>query len=60
MDKKEKEYIIQYDARNKEKGYNKQEGGFNNSIGEGNGRAKLTYEDVVAIRMAYANHNSCK
>ena len=60
LDEKEQKYINQYDSRNKEKGYNKQMGGFNNSIGEGNGRAKLTLEDVIAIRTAYANHESCK
>lgn len=60
LDKKEQEYIAKYDAKNKDKGYNKQIGGFNNSIGEGNGRAKLTEEDVIAIRLAYANHESCK
>lgn len=60
LDKKEQQYIIQYDAKNKDKGYNKQDGGFNNSAGEGNGRAKLTYEDVKSIRTAYANHSPCK
>ena len=60
LDNKEQYYIEQYDARNENKGYNKQLGGFNNSIGEGNGRAKLTYEDVIEIRTAYNNHESCK
>lgn len=60
LDSKERSYIDQYDSRNPKRGYNKQEGGFNNSVGEGNGRAKLTYADVVEIRKAYANHIPCK
>lgn len=60
LDKKEREYIRQYESQNPTKGYNKQSGGFNNSAGEGNGRAKLTEADVRAIRTAYANHESCK
>lgn len=54
LDKKEKEYINLYQSRTN--GYNIQEGGFNNSIGEGNGRAKMTEKDVIQIRMAYNNH----
>lgn len=60
LDEKEREYIKLYESQNKEKGQNKQDGGFNNSIGEGNGRARLTQEDVINIRKAYANHESCK
>lgn len=58
LDEREQYYIKYYNS--KENGYNKQDGGFNNSIGEGNGRAKLTYEDVVAIRIAYNNHQNQK
>ena len=58
LDEREQYYIKYYNAQ--EKGYNKQDGGFNNSIGEGNGRAKLTYEDVIAIRTAYNNHQNQK
>ena len=54
LDIKEKEYIQKYNSIND--GYNIQEGGYNNSVGEGNGRAKLTYEDVIKIRTAYNNH----
>lgn len=54
LDKKEQYYIKKYNAQ--ENGYNKQSGGFNNSIGEGNGRAKLTEQDVIKIRTAYNNH----
>lgn len=56
LDNKEKEYIKKYNSI--EEGYNIQEGGFNNSIGEGNGRAKLTEEDVIKIRKSYASHES--
>lgn len=58
LDQKEKDYIKLYDSQ--KTGYNVQEGGFNNSIGEGNGRAKLTTDDVILIRMAYANHEKPK
>lgn len=58
LDEKEKYYIQKYDSLNN--GYNIQEGGFNNSSGEGNGRARLTLEDVKNIRTAYKNHISCK
>lgn len=54
LDEKEQYYIQFYDSVNN--GYNWQEGGFNNSIGSGNGRAKLTESDVIMIRTAYANH----
>ncbi|MCG8399709.1 hypothetical protein LWS67_24790, partial [Bacillus atrophaeus] len=37
-------------------GYNCSEGGNQQSIGENNGRAKLTEEDVINIRKAYNNH----
>lgn len=58
LDDKEKYYINQYDSINN--GYNYQEGGFNNSIGAGNGRALLSEEDVILIRKAYADHQSPK
>lgn len=54
MDKKEQEYIQKYDSR--KNGYNHQLGGYNNSAGEGNGRALLTEADVINIRTAYAEH----
>ena len=38
------------------KGYNCNIGGEQSSIGESNGRAKLTAEDVKQIRIAYNNH----
>lgn len=60
LDAQEQNYIKMYDSRNPDKGYNKQLGGFNNSRGEGNGRAKLTEDDVRYIRNAYANKESCK
>ena len=39
-----------------EKGYNCSEGGDQQSIGENNGRSKLTEQDVIEIRKAYNNH----
>lgn len=60
IDEKEQYYIQQYNSTNENFGYNKQISGFNNSIGEGNRRAKLTYEDIIEIRKAYANHQSQK
>lgn len=58
LDEKERYYIEKYDAKNKDKGYNWQDGGYNNSIGEGNGRAKLTGEIIYQMREAYALHDS--
>lgn len=58
LDEKEQKYVKIYDANHT--GYNFQEGGSNNSIGEGNGRAKLTEQDIIAIRTAYNNHKSQK
>lgn len=60
LDDKEQEYIQKYDSKNKEKGYNIQLGGFNNSQGEGNGRAKITEKEVEFIRTSYNNHESAK
>lgn len=58
LDKKEQYYIDFYDSKNK--GYNIQHGGANNSKGEGNGRAKLSEQDVIEIRIAYNNHEKQK
>ena len=58
LNEREQYYIKYYNSQ--KTGYNKQDGGFNNSIGEGNGRAKLTYDDVIAIRTAYNNHQNQK
>ena len=58
LDELEQYYINKFDSINS--GYNWQQGGFNNSIGSGNGRAKLTEEDVKMIRTAYANHEKPK
>lgn len=54
LDSLEQHYIEEYNSI--ENGYNLQIGGFNNSIGSGNGRAKLSDKDVVNIRKAYNNH----
>ena len=56
LDEKEQLYIQQYDSKNH--GYNCQNGGCNNSRGEGNGRAKLTEQDIYFIRQSYAEHTS--
>lgn len=40
--------------------YNRNKGGDQNSIGENNGRAKLTVEDVINIRRAYDNRERRK
>lgn len=37
-------------------GYNCSEGGNQQSIGENNGRSKLTEQDIIEIRQAYSNH----
>lgn len=42
------------------KGYNKNEGGLSNLIGGQNPKAKLTEEDVIKIRQAYAEHKKQK
>ena len=41
-------------------GYNKNEGGLSNLIGSQNPKAKLTEEDVIKIRQAYAEHKKQK
>lgn len=51
LDKKEQQYIEQY---------NSVEDGYNIQQGEGNGRAKLTEDDIIKIRTAYNNHESPK
>lgn len=43
-----------------ETGYNCSKGGDQQSIGENNGRSKLTEEDIINIRKAYANHEKQK
>ena len=43
-----------------ETGYNCSEGGDQQSIGENNGRSKLTEKDIIEIRQAYANHEKQK
>lgn len=52
-------YWIQY-YNSKETGYNCSDGGDQQSVGENNGRAKLTEQDVILIRKAYANHKKQK
>lgn len=49
------QYWIAYYNTYKGNGYNATSGG-QDSIGEGNGRAKMTEEDVIYIRKAYAAH----
>lgn len=58
LDEREEYYIEYYNS--KKNGYNIQNGGGNNSVGEGNGRAKLTKQDVINIRTAYNNKASSK
>jgi group I intron endonuclease len=58
LDNKEQLYIQQYQSNIN--GYNIQQGGYNNSQGEGNGRALLTIADVEFIRKSYQNHQSAK
>lgn len=58
LDIKEQKYIQQFNSQ--QNGYNIQKGGFNNSRGEGNGRAKLTEDDIIVIRTAYNNHEKQK
>lgn len=53
------EYWIKY-FNSIEKGYNCNAGGNQASIGSNNGRAKLTEEDIIVIRKAYAEHKKQK
>lgn len=54
LDQKEQEYIGKFNSDTD--GYNLQAGGYNNSQGEGNGRALVTEDDICYIRQSYANH----
>ena len=58
LDEREQYWIKYYDTVNN--GYNCSYGGEQQSIGENNGRAKLTEQDVIKIRKAYANHKRQK
>ena len=58
LDEKEQYYINKFNSI--EEGYNYQTGGFNNSVGESNGRAIFSQEDVIRLRNAYKNHESPK
>lgn len=52
LSEKEKQYIEKTQANNPEKGYNQTTGG-EGSVGEANGRARLTEKDVFFIREKY-------
>ena len=54
LNEKEQYYIQKYNSI--ENGYNYQFGGYNNSIGSGNGRAIMTEQEIEEIRRAYNNH----
>ena len=54
LNKKETYWITKLDAISN--GYNCSIGGDQQSIGENNGRSKLTEQDVINIRIAYNNH----
>ena len=54
LEEREKYWIKFYNS--KENGYNLTDGGDLHSVGENNGRAKLTEEDIKIIRNAYNNH----
>ena len=54
LNEKEKFWIKKLNAI--ENGYNCSEGGDQQSIGENNGRSKLTEQDIIDIRNAYNNH----
>lgn len=58
LNEKEEYWIKFYDSYNN--GYNCNPGGNQASIGENNGRAKLTIEDVKNIRQAYVTHKKQK
>ena len=54
LNEREAYWIKYYDTV--KNGYNCSEGGEQQSIGENNGRSKLTEKDIIRIRTAYANH----
>ena len=58
LNQKEAYWIKYYNTV--ETGYNCSEGGDQQSVGKNNGRSKLTEEDIVNIRKAYANHEKQK
>ena len=58
LNNKETYWIQQFDTVNN--GYNCNMGGEQQSIGEANGRAKLTENDIKAIRQAYNEHKKQK
>ena len=57
LNQKEEYWIDKLQATNSG---NKFKGGLTNVVGENNPKAKLTEEDVIFIRMAYANHEKQK
>lgn len=58
LNEREKYWINYYDTINN--GYNCLPGGEQQTIGENNGRSKLTETDIIEIRKAYANHQKQK
>jgi len=58
LNEREEFWIAEFNSI--EKGYNCSKGGEQQSIGENNGRSKLTEEDVKKIRQAYAEHKKQK
>lgn len=58
LNERETYWISYYDSY--KNGYNCNEGGEQQSIGENNGRAQLTEDDVKEIRAAYNNHERCR
>lgn len=58
LDEREKYWIAYYNS--KAEGYNLTSGGQQSSIGEDNGRAILTEDDIRNIRLAYAEHKKQK
>ena len=58
LNERETYWIQYYDTVNN--GYNCSIGGDNQSIGENNGKSKLTEQDIIKIRIAYANHKKQK
>lgn len=58
LNEREQYWINYYDTVNN--GYNCSAGGEQQSAGENNGRAKLTEQDVIKIRKAYAAHKRQK